>query len=456
MRKFITDRKFYVTILSISIPIVLQNLIFFGISMADTVMIGRLGDIQLSGVAQANQLSFFFQMILCGIAGGGAVLVSQYWGAKNTKAIRDIISMLLRMAAILTIVLSIVAIFFPEQIMSLYLNKNTDDGKLVLIESVKYLRIIGFSYLFIGITMVLENIIRSVETVKISVISSAIALVINVILNWVFIFGKFGMPAMGVKGAALSTLIVRIVEFAIIFIYVFAFDKKLKMKIKDLLVWNKELFKDFLKYSTPVLGNEIIWGFAMTVQAALLGKLSSQILAAQSIACVLQQLAILFAMGLGSAASVVVGKKIGEKDMEGAKDSGHTIMLWSFIIAVLGCIVVLFLRVPFINIYNISDEVRALAMKLTLISAILVLFSTVSIASIVGVLRGAGDTKFCLKLEIIVLWGIAIPFGFIAALVFDAHIIIVYILLKIDEPIKAVIAFIRTRKDKAYKVVTRN
>lgn len=456
MKKFITDKGFYATVLAITLPIALQNLIVFGVSMMDTIMLGRLGDIQLSACSQANQPGFVFQMFNFGLAGGGTVLASQYWGKRDMNSIKKIFSIVIRATIIASIILTLFALIFPEEIMKFYIKTETAEDRLILSEAVDYLRIVACSYLFFGLSVCTTFMLRSIEVIKISVITSSISFVVNVFFNWVFIFGNLGANALGIKGAAIGTLIARATECLLVLGYLLFIDKRLKIKISDIFRHDTIMLKDYLKYSLPVVGNELMWAGGMSLQAAILGKLSSQILAANSIANVLQQLSTLITLGTGSAACVLVGKKIGEGKIKEARSMGSTFMIWSLILGAIATTIIILLRKPFVSIYNVSPSTKELAQNLLIITAIVVFFASISVNSIVGVLRGAGDTKFTFRLEMTTLWIIAIPFGAIAGFIFKLPILLTYACLKIDEPIKAVIAYYRTTKKSTYKSVTRD
>lgn len=456
MKKFITDKGFYSTVLRITLPIALQNLITFGVSMADTIMVGRIGDIQISACAQANQPGFVFQMLNFGLAGGATVLASQYWGKKDMQAIKKIFSIVIRITIIAAIILTSIALIFPEGIMKFYIKTDTELDRYVLSEAVSYLKIVALSYVFFGLSLSITFLLRSIEVVKISVLTSTVSFFVNIIFNWMFIFGKLGAPALGIKGAAIGTLIARITECVIILIYFLVIDRKLHYKVTDIFKYDFLMFKDYLKYSLPVVANELMWAVGITLQAAILGKLSSQVLAANSIASVLQQLATLVTFGISSAACVLVGKKIGEGDIEEARSVASTIMIWSIILGVIGLLTILILRKPFVGVYNIEEDTKRLAEQLLIITSIVVFFVSMSVNSIVGVLRGAGDTKFAFKLEMSTLWFVALPLCAISGFVLKAPIFFTYALLKIDEPIKATIGYIRTTKKSTYKSVTRD
>lgn len=456
MKHFENHTNFYRMMLAITIPVAIQNFIIFSVSMMDTLMLGHVGSAQLSACAQANQPAFIFQLLVFGLASGGCVLTAQYWGKGDVEKVKSVIGIVLRIAICASILLTVCVLVFPRQIMLFYLNNKTQEDKYILSEAVKYLRIVGFSYFFFGISFAISGILRSVEIVKISVFASLVSCITNIFFNWVFIFGNLGAPTMGIRGAALGTLIARIFEFILIIVYVAVIDKKIKFSIKYIIKRDSVLIKDFLKYSFPVVANELAWGAAISMQAAILGKLSNQILAANSISMVLQQLATIVSMGIANAGAVIVGKRIGQGELQGAKKDGALLMNWSIVIGLIGMALVLFLRKPFVSLYSEVDvETKLLASKQMIITSVVVFLATLNSCSIVGVLRGAGDTKFAMKLEMITLWLIALPAGLISGFVIKAPILVTYAFLKIDELIKAFIAFARTKKEKAYRTVTR-
>lgn len=446
----ITNPQFYKSIFAILIPVAMQNLISFGISVTDTMMLGRLGEIQLSASAQANQPFFIFTFLTFGLAGGGTVLTSQYWGKKNLEAIRRVIGLVLRVAIIGSMIMTAAVLIFSREIMGFYLK-----DEVVIDEAVKYLQIVGWSYLFFGITSTFTGIIRSVEIVKVAVVLSLISFIVNFGINYTLIFGNFGFPALGIRGAAIGTLTARIIEFSCLAVYALFIDKKLKFRVHYIFKKGGTLLKDYIRYSLPVVLNEVAWGCGISLQAAILGRLSMEIVAANSIASVLQQLSTVVLFGAANAACVIVGKKIGEGDIKGSREAANTMMLWSVALGFVSMLLILILRKQFVGIYNVSDYTRVLTENLIIITAVITFFVAIAATAVIGVLRGAGDTKYAFFIDITALWCIAIPLGAIAGLVFHAPILLTFALLKADEPIKAIAGFIRTTREKTYKNVTR-
>ncbi|WMJ23531.1 MATE family efflux transporter [Paludicola sp. MB14-C6] len=449
--KIVREKEFYKTLLTIALPVTLQNLIIFCTQMLDTVMLGELGDVAMSASALANQPFFIFNLLTFGLSGGAAVITAQYWGKREIEPIKIIMTMIIRFAMIMGMIFSIAVLVFPSQIMWIF----TKDSQVIQ-AGVEYLQIIAFSYFFFGFTNTFYSTIRSVEIVKIAVVSNVLALVINGSLNYILIFGHFGAPALGIKGAALATLIARICEFSLGVLFMFFFDKKLKIRPKDFLKFDKILFQDLIKISSPVVANELMWSLGMTMQAALMGNLGKHVVSANSIISVVQQLSTVAVFGVASAAAVMIGKAIGEGDMQKARDRGHTFKIISIIFGVFVTVVIILLRNVAIDFYNVSAQAKALAHQLIYISALIGFFVSIAGIGIVGILRGGGDTKFSLWIEIAALWGIAVPFAYLAAFVLKWPVPAVYCVMKIDEPVKDTLCLIRMRGTRWLKNVTRD
>ncbi len=276
--KLIKEKAFYKSLLALTVPIVLQNLINVGVSMLDTVMLAGLDQSALSASMLANQLYFILIVAFFGVAGGASVLTSQYWGKNDTSTIRRIMGMSLRYAVIIAALFSLAAIFAPRVVMSIY----TDKENLILL-GVKYLRIIGFSYILSAVTVVYLGIIRSAGNVRVATAVYSLSMLVNGVLNYLLIFGNFGFPKMGIEGAALATLIARVCEIVFVAIYALAVEKKIHFKLKYLFYRSRTLFSDFLRYSAPVIINELAWSLGFSMQSAVLGHLSEDAVAANSI-----------------------------------------------------------------------------------------------------------------------------------------------------------------------------
>lgn len=453
--RIVKEKRFYMNVMAITIPIALQNLITFATSMMDTIMLGRADDtgVFLSASSLANQPFFILSLVCFGLAGAATVLSAQYWGKRDTASIRSIISIILKAAFALSLIMELAVLLCPEKVMGLYSN-NTE----IIEAGVSYLRIIGFAYVLFGLSNTMICCIRSLELVKISVVVNTTSFFINVFLNWVLIFGNLGAPALGIRGAAIATLTARIVEFIITWSYVFFIDKRLAFRPKHLLLVNKVFALDLFKHGLPVFVNEVMWSIGISIQAAILGHISYSAgdpVAANSIASMVQQLSTVIIFGIANASGIIIGKSIGSGNIKRAETEAVTLKYLSYLVGILACIVILVLRKAVINFYTIPEETKILANQLMITIAFITIFVSISSVTIVGILRGGGDTRFCLVEEVVTLWFLATPLAFLGSLL-QLPVPVVLILMKIDEPAKSLISLIRLRSGKWIKSLARD
>ena len=449
--KLTRDRSFYKTALNIAIPIALQNLITFSVSMADTVMVGRLGEINLSAVAIANLLQFILMVLIFGVGGGASVMASQYYGKKDIDSIHKVMSIMYRLCIIITIIFILIAIFIPKQFIHIY---TTD--KEVMLQGAKYLKILSISYIFYSLTNCTISILRSVKTVRISLVVYSISLIVNIFFNYVFIFGKFGIKPMGVQGAAIATVISRFSEFMTTLIFIIYFEKKINLKFKNLIKLDSKIIKVFTKTSTPIILNELFWAVGSSMISIIVGRLGRDVVAGNSINNVTNQFATLFIFGLSSASSVIIGNTIGKGDYEKAKEYANTICILSFVMGILSGAIILLLRPFIVNLYNVSDYTKYIAKQIMISTAILAIFKSSSSNIMMGVLRGGGDNKFVFITEMIFMWLVSIPLGFYGAFVLKLPVFIVFLIIRSDEILKSIAGLLRVRSGKWIVDVTRN
>ena len=320
------EKSFYKLIISIALPIAVQNLITFAVSMIDTMMLGSLGDVELSAAAIGNNLFFVLMVLLFGLAGGSNILISQYWGKGEVNAIHKILSIMYRGCLIIAAIFIGIAMILPEFFMKIY----TSDIR-VIEAGVTYLRIVSIGYIFYAITNCTIMMLRSVKTVRISLVVYISSLIVNALFNYILIFGKFGMPRLGVMGAAIATVIARIAEFIIVIIFMIVFEEKINLRIKHLVKIDKLMLKDFISNCTPVLFNEFLWSTGSTMISIIIGRLGTETVAANSISNVVFQFVTVFIFGLSNATSVIIGNTIGEGRNEKAKEYANTVGVLSLI-----------------------------------------------------------------------------------------------------------------------------
>lgn len=443
-------KEFYKLVFALVLPMALQNLINVGVSSADVIMLGKVGETALSASSLANQIQFIMSLFFFGLTSGASVLTAQYWGKQDVTTIEKIFGMAMSIALIVGAIFTVAALLFPTSLMSIFTNEQD-----IIEQGVIYLRIIALSYIITAITSVYLNIMRSVERVIISTIVYLISLAVNVILNYILIFGKLGFDPMGIKGAAIATLIARTIELLIVFIYHKFYNKLLRFRIKDLFLWDKLLIKDFLTYTVPVMLNELVWGGGTAANAAIIGHLGKSVVAANSVTQVTRQLAMVVAFGLSNATAIILGKAIGEEKYDKAKLYAKRFVRISIILGIIGAFIILGVSQVAGSFLSLSTEAESYLKFMMFVMSYFALGQSFNATLVVGVFRAGGDTKFGLIIDAATLWGCSIFLGYLAAFVFKLPIPIVYVLLMSDEIIKLPFTYKRYKSMKWLKNITR-
>lgn len=436
--------------LFISVPIALQNLISFGLSLMDTVFMGSLGEKQIAASSIANQPFFIFTIFLFGLASGACVLTAQYWGKGDSDAVGRVLAISMRAAVICSVIFGAVAIVIPGAVMALF----TTDTEIIDYGA-QFLRIIGFSYIIYGISCTYLYILRSVEKVRVPMVIYFISFIVNTVLNVILIYGKFGLPKMGIRGSATANLCARVVELLLAVVYFRCFDGTIKIKARDFLKIDRELLRDFLRYSLPVIINETVWALGNSMQSVVVGHMGGSYVAANSIALVLQRLAMVVIMGVANFSAIMVGKVIGSGDLKKAKSYSNTTLALGVVLGVVSAVFIMAARAPFISIYTVPEQTRALTADIIAVYAVNVLFVSFNYVNIIGVLRSGGDTRFAMIIDVGCLWLIAIPAGAVAGLYWHLPVFAVMLFLTIDEPVKVLLGYARFKSGKWLRNVTR-
>ena len=350
------SRKFYKSFFSLYFLLVFQNVITLSVNLTDNIMLGAYSEISLSGVTAVNQIQFVFQQMLGAVGEGIVILGSQYWGKKDSASVKRVSAIAMRFAVGIAVVLFLAVSLFPTQILGLF----TTDSSIVA-EGTAYLRIIRFTYLIFAMTMTLTASMRTVHIVKIAFQLSVVTLIINFCINYVLIFGHFGLPALGVTGAAIGTLIARITEFGIILWFVFVKEQNLKLRPADFLHIDMILIKDYLRIMLPMFLVNSLWGVNTALQTAVLGHMNTRAIAANSAASYLFLMVKSMAVGAASTASVIIGKAVGEGDMTVVKAYAKRLQIMFAVIGVFSGVLLFFLRIPVLSLYDLADETRELA-----------------------------------------------------------------------------------------------
>ncbi len=445
----INKKVFYRQVLALVVPIALQNLINVGVQSADVIMLGRVGEIVLSGASLAGQVQFVLTLLFFGLTSGASVLTAQYWGKGDRRTIEKVLAITLKISMGASLLFFLAAFFFPTTLMRIF----TPEADVIAAGAV-YLRIIAPSYLLMGFTNIYLNIMRSIERVVVATAVYFISFCTNVVLNAIFIFGLLGVPAMGIAGAALGSTLARVLELIIVIVYV-ARNPDIRLRLRDYLTWPKALFADFLKYSMPTTLNELLWGLAISANAVIIGHMGAAAVAANSVAGVTRQLATVICFGLASAAAILVGKSIGAGEPEkGSQYAGKLVRL-SMVFGVLGSGLIFLIRPFIMRLMNLSDLAQGYLSFLLLLLCGFVLAQAYNVMIIVGICRAGGDTRFGLYADTLSMWGCSILLGALAAFVFRWPVEVVLFILYSDEFLKVIPCIWRYRSKKWLRNVTR-
>lgn len=449
--KLLHDRAFYRSLVVLTISIALQNLLVYSVNLADNVMLGAYSQTALSGSALCNQIQFLLQMMVAGAAEGVVVLGSQYWGRKQTTPIPSIVGAALRFAVLLSLGLFAVVVLFPTQCLRLITPE-----KAVIAEAAEYLKIICWTYVIFAVTQILLAALRAVGVVRIGYVMSFMTLVINVVLNTCLIFGKFGFPELGIRGAAIATLVSRVAELIVVCVYLWVKDRRLCLTLQKLLCYDKTFSHDYYHTTVPMFLNQAQWGLAQMAQTAVLAHLGEAAIAANSIATIVFQIVSVVVYGTASATGMLIGQTIGAGEMERLRPMVRSLLLVFTANGLIAGLVIFFIRTPVLSLYALTPDAHSLAMQFMMILAITVFGTSMQMTTDIGIIRGGGDTRFSTRLNFFSMWFIVIPGALLAAFVLQAPTWVVFFLLKWDQLYKIIPVMIHLKKWKWPHVLARD
>ena len=437
------DKEFYIRLFVITLPIAMQSLITSSLNMLDTMMIGKIGELELASVGIANQYYFLYSLLANSIPIGSGVLIAQLWGKKDTLNIKRTLSRSLFYNIILTLGFMILGLSLPGKIMSIFSN----DPAVINI-GIDYLKIVVISYLFTSITFTFASGLRSIGNTKLPMWGSFIGLIVNGVLNAILIFGLFGAPKMGIKGAALATLIARIVEFIIVVGAVYLKVDVLKLRFKDMLELSKSLSETLNKVTLPIFLNESCWAFGNITYTAIYASIGTSAAASIQICSTVMNLFMIVAFGLANAGVVIIGNEIGANREDEAISASKKISSLSVKISIVLAIVLALLAKPIVSFFNVSAEVKMAAQYILYIYALVMVFKVYNAVMIVGILRGGGDTTYGSILQGLTLWLIGIPLAAFATFVLKLPVYFVVMFATVEEVIKLLLMM---RRFKSFK-----
>lgn len=432
-QNIINDKVFYKKLLSIALPITFQNLISSSLNMVDTLMIGRLGETEIASVAIPNQYFFLFVLILFGVNSGGGIFIAQFWGKKDIENIKKVLGITLLTGGFIAIIFSFGGLSFTSKIIGIF----SKDNKVIMLGS-KYLKIVSISYIITAISFSYGFASRSLGRAKLPMVASIIALSLNTIINYLLIFGHFGFPQLGIVGAAIATLISRVVELLIILSHIYLNKTELAAKISELLNIKYEFIKKFFITTSPVILNEAFWALGMTMYTVAYGKIGTNAITTVQISNTIQNIFMVITMGIANACAIMIGNKIGANEEEEGINYAKKFSIISILTGVFIGLTIFLFSPNILNFFTISNAVYNDSLKVLRIMSMFMIFKVFNSVLIVGILRSGGDTKYSMLLEMGSVWGVGVPLAFIGVLVLKLSVYQVITLVFIEEAVKAV------------------
>ncbi len=425
--KLIKDKVFLKLAASLAIPIILQDILNSSVNMADTFMIGRLGESEVAAVGLANQVFFIYQLILFGITSGSAIFMGQYWGKRDTASIHKVMGIAISLSIFFAFIFSTAASFIPEKIMALY-----SQDEIVIKYGCDYLGIVIISYFFSALILCINAALRATENTKLPMCTTFISLFLNVIFNYIFIF-EIGL---GVKGAAIATVLARFIELLCQIFLIYRLKMPVAAKLSNYLKADKTFLKGFFKITTPVILNEFMWALGTSIYNMAYKYSGTEAQAAVQISSTIQNLFIVMGNGCGFACGIMLSNALGAGDIKKAISYSRKCLKVSvFLSCIMG--VILFLSSDFILLFfDVSDIVKEYAYYLFIVTAVGIIVKTYNYTTIVGILRSGGDTKFCLILDAAGVWLIGIPLAFLGSAVLQLPIYVTVAMVYLEEVMK--------------------
>jgi len=435
---FFRDKDFFRAMLTLAIPVAFQQLISAGLNMIDVLMVGQLGEASVAALGLANQIFFLLILFLFGVTSGMSIFTAQYWGKGDTENIRKVLGLCLTMSVSVAGLFSLAAILIPEQLMGFY----TEDPEVIELGS-SYLRIVGFSYIPMAISVSYISILRSITQVKMTVVVAVLALALKTSLAYVLIFGHFGFPALGVRGAAIGTCVGWALESVLLLVLAYILKTPLAGNPLTFFHFNRPFVLNILRTSMPAAINEVVWSFGITTYNAVYARIGTDAIAAIQINATVEELMFVVFIGLGNACSVMVGNKIGEKDRETAFEYSRRSTILAVLFSILGGVVVLFIRDDVIGLYQLSPSATNNLMNIMLVYAFSAWLRVFNFILFIGALRAGGDTRYAMFTELFSIWVIGVPAALIGGFVLHLPVYIVYAMVLLEEAAKAIIIFRR-------------
>lgn len=446
IRSVFEDKKFLRKTIAIGIPIAIQALLNTTLNLVDNMMIGSLGESSIAAVGLANKVFFVFTLLLFGVVSGSSILTAQYFGKRDIKNIRRVLGMSLIIGLSGALLFMIAGLFIPKAVMRIF---TPSEGTISI--GASYLAIVAVSYPLTAITNCYISLLRATNKVKAPVFISLVAILVNVVLNYTFIFGNFGAPRLGVQGAAIATVIARLVECISILSVVYISKGPAAARIKELIGFDKEFIKKYFITVSPVIANEFMWGLGVTMYSLVYGRMGDRAVAAITITQNVEQICVVIFQGLSSATAVILGNELGANKLKDAEKHAKSFFILQLMLTIVMGFVCILIRNPLIDLFSVQKDVASDIIKCLTVFVCYLPFRMFNLINIVGVLRSGGDTKASLLLDITGVWCVGIPFAFLGGIVLGLPIYYVYAMITIEEVYKFILGFKRYKQKKWLK-----
>lgn len=436
-------KEFLLKTFAIAIPVVIQNLLSNSLSFVDTLMIGQLGEASIAAVGLANQMFFLISLFFFGITSGSSIFLSQYWGAKNFKGIQKVLGLSISVAFAGAFLFSIASFLIPRSIMHVF----TYDEDVVSLGST-YLRIVAFSYIASSISQIFGTALRVIGKAKTPLAVAVVSLAFNALGNYLLIFGIGPFPCMGVAGAAIATSFSRILEILLLLYFIYRKHPTISLRSREAFIWGKPFLARVVPTCVPVIANEFFWALGITVYKIAYSKMGIEAIAAVNVTESIASLFFVAMVGAANASVIMIGIKIGEKKNDLAKVYARRFIIIGLLTGIFAGILEVSLAPVFTRLFNISAQVKTMALYCLYVNALLLPIKGVNMTVIVGILRAGGDTKFSMFAEMFGVWCIGVPLAFMGSMVFHVSIWNVYLLVGMEEVTKAIIGVSRVHAGK--------
>jgi putative MATE family efflux protein len=438
LRNFFQDKDFTRMMFKLALPLMVQQLLRASLGFIDTVMIGQLGDVSVAGIGLGNQMFFLVFLLSFGIGSATAMFTAQFWGSRDISSIHKSLGIGLMLSAAGGLLISVIAILIPEKVLGIY----SKDAAVVAAGS-EYLGIAGFCFMFSSTAFIFIAVLRSVENVRLPMIISVLAVTLNTLLNYTLIFGNFGFPALGVKGAGIATCIAFNLEFVCMVAAVYLFRTPIAAKFSDMFSFDWKFFKKFIRQSTPVIFSEVLWSYGTTIYYVVYARIGTESITAINISSSIEQLGFVAFFGLSHACAIMIGNRIGAKEVGKAFRYAQNFLLIGLAGSVVMSGVILLIRTPVLNLYKISPMAHEYASNILTVMASIMWLRVINMIFFIGILRSGGDTRYALIIEVFGTWLIGVPLALLGGFVLHLPVYWVYPLIMSQELIKFIVVLRR-------------